>query len=163
MRRRIVSLLLLPLVLANQAMCLAHTHHGTDVAEPDGHCDRPHFHYPRADHGHDQADHRHDTRHSHEPHSRHHHRSDATARPQAVTPVDAHDDNAIYCGDGGTPAVGRGSLKVSPVERLLRTAILPEPAHADNCLPRAGPLRAEPLLAFETGCPIYLRTLSLRI
>jgi hypothetical protein len=42
-------------------------------------------------------------------------------------------------------------------------AVPGDAALGDDGVPRAGPLRAETCQLFETGCPIYLRTLSLRI
>lgn len=165
MIRRIVSLLLLPLVLVNQSVCLAHWHQGSDIATPHGHSDRPHFHFPRTDHDHGRAEHRHDRRqvdrkHADREHMGHHHHSDATGGPRGVALGGAHDDNAIYC--DGAMSAERGGHKVNLAERTLCAAIAPEAPHGDGSAPPAGTLRGAAQPAFHSG-PIYLRTLTLRL
>jgi len=161
MRRRIFSLLLLPLVLANQAVCLAHVHQETDVGEPDRHGDCPHVHLPHTGHGH--AEQYHGVGHSHARNAGHHTHSEPSHRLVAIAPVPDHDDDAIYCADAAAVATGRGCVKVIPADYLIGAAILSDTGPSNDCSPRAGPRRAEQQGPYDSGCPIYLRALSLRL
>ena len=161
MIRRFLCLLLVPLMLVNQAMCFAHSHHGTDIAEPEGHASRPHFHF--GDHGHHDSnrDHKHHAKQSHGEHFGHHPRSDEhdAAFPLEITSVSDHDANAVYFTETVTIARDGNSVVVLSSKYVTVAAILRVAEPSDDWSLRLG----QPASVFDTACPIYLRTLSLRI
>ena len=160
MIRRFFCLLLVPLMLANQGLCFAHTHHGMDIAEPEGHAARPHFHFG----GHGQHGSTHDDHH-HGDHSGRDHRSDEhdAALPPAHAPIGDHDGDAVYCAEAVTFARDGNSVTVLSPKYFAVAAILHSADQSDDRLVRLGPLRGQPASVFDAACPIYLRTLSLRI
>jgi hypothetical protein len=161
MTRRIFTLVLVFLMLAKPSLAVAHTHHGEDFTEPPDHDSRPHFHFDDDVH-HDRAH-----GHTHGDHSHHGHSGTVTDSdgPEAALmpsglPVSDHDSDAVYCGERVTIA-RRGSV-VSAVPKLdpAGTAIHRIANQTDRWF-HSGLLRAQPP-SVGSGCPIYLRTLSLR-
>jgi len=153
MIRRLFNLLLIFLMLANQGLCLAHTHHGD---EPDGHDSRPHFHVGEHDHHH--GDHSHSDHSNEAPDSE---KSDS-APPSAFLPVGEHDADAVYCGEPVTIARAGNTTSVLPEKDVTGVATLPR----ENS--RGGPRQVEPWQrqsssVDDADLPIYLRTLSLRL
>lgn len=156
MTRRVVSLLLVPLVLASQGLCLAHTHLGTQVPAASGHAARPHFHV------HDGVDH-------HQHHAGHGHNHDGADDREdelpvtAVAPIDDHDADAVYCPEAVTLSTGRHS-KVELLAKLFGAAPV---VLMGNTLVDANLCFAhqwsQPVTFRDSHCPIYLRTLSLRL
>ncbi len=164
MIRRFLCLLLIPLMLANQGLCFAHAHHGTDFAESEGHALRPHYHV--GGHVHLDSTHNHDQHsdHSHGDLSGHVLGSDehGAALPQAMTSGGEHDSDAVYCGDPVTFARDRNTRSVLSAKDVTVSALHCVSNQSDGLL-RLGPLRGQPPSVFEVAFPIYLRTLSLRI
>ena len=162
MIRRFLCLSLIPLMLANQGLCLAHAHHGADFAEPERHAQRPHIHV--GGHGEDlstshhteHSDHSHGDRPGHVPESDEH---DAVL-PSAIVPVGEHDSDAVYCAESMTLA--RDARSVLSAKEVTVSVIF-HVAEQTEGLPRLGPSRGQPPSLFVSACPIYLRTLSLRI
>lgn len=98
MTRCVLSLLLIPLVLASQSLCIPHTHLGMLVVEPEGHWLQPHFHVHRHREN-NLAKHSH--RHFSHGHTHHHHSTNSTTRrvvPAGFLPNQPHqhDDDAVY-------------------------------------------------------------------
>lgn len=158
MVRRFLCLLLIPLMLANQGLCLGHVHRGSDSAEPEDHESRPHFHLS----GH------HDTTHDHQ-HSGHSHDEPADDSDEhdgplapAMSPFGSHDSDAVYC---TTPWTGTREAKSAGVVLAKYVAVIAVDHLADHSdrLLRLGSVRGQPASVFDAACPIYLRTLSLRI
>ena len=165
MIRRFLCLLLVPLMLANQGLCFAHSHHGTDVAVPEGHASRSHFHSGGDGRPDSTNDQKHHGDHSHGDHSGYDHGSDEhdAALPPAIAPAGDHDADVVY----GTETItlarnGRTVTVVSTID-LSASAILRVTHQTDDGSLRVGPLRGQPASVFDAACPIYLRTLSLRI
>ena len=163
MIRRFLCLLLVPLILANQGLCFAHVHHGTDIVEPEGHVSRPHFHFGgRHDSTHD---HDHHADHSHGDHSGRDPRSEErdAALPPSIAPIGDHDADAVYGAAAVTFARDRNSQIVPLTKHVAAVAILQGADQSDDWLLRLGPLRGQSPSVFDTACAIFLRTLSLRI
>ncbi len=163
MIRQFFCLLLVLLMLANQGLCFAHAHHAADVAEPEGHASRPHFHV--AGHGHHESSHDHHADQSHGQCPGPDHRPDDhdAARPAAIAPVDDHDADAVYRADAVTFARDGSSAIVLSAKCVAVAAIVHGADQSDDKLLRLGPLRGQSPSVFDAACPIYLRTLSLRI
>ena len=163
MRRRFLCLLLVPLMLANQGLCFSHTHRGTDVSEPEGHASRPHFHF--GSHGQHDSTHDHDADHSHGDNSGRDQRSDdhGTAVPPSIAPLGDHDADAVYCVEAATIARDENSVIVLSAKYVAVAAVLYIAQQSDVSLLRVGLIRGRPPSVFAAACPIYLRTLSLRI
>lgn len=164
MIRRVLSLLLIPLVLANQGLIFAHTHLGTSVAEPPGHTARPHVHLRGRNHHHG-----HGHKHSHgNGAGRHiHHRGGQHQTKRAIAvgliPSCSHDDDALYVSETVIDRVGR--LTASDAKsmqeqchssewKLTTPEMLRLMAACEYCRP--------PPLSFIAE-PLFLRTLSLRL
>ena len=153
--RRVLSLLLIPLLLASQGLCFVHTHQGTHTGEPDGHSSRPHFHvHGVAEHHHHHADHshRHDAGDDHE----------EPAVP-AIEPVADHDADAVYCSETVVIGTGRQSRSELTLKQLIAASFWQSPATLDIDPLNRGNLSVHPPPLCATRCPIYLRTLSIRI
>lgn len=165
MFRRFFCLLLVSLMLANQGLCFAHAHHGTGVAEPEGHATQSHFHFGDLYQRKSAHDRDHHADHSDGDHSGRDHRSedDGPAAPSEVTPIDNHDANAIY----GTEAVAvahDGNSKIVLLAKYVAVAAIPRvTAQSDDSMLRLSSLHGHSLSVFDADCPIFLRTLSLRI
>ncbi len=147
-------------MLANQGLGLAHAHLGGSFAEPDGHGARPHFHIGNATH--DALTH--DADHSHEEHTSHARGDDEhkAALVRSVSPASEHDSNAVYCGES-TPFALRIRPERNFVEKdVTSSAILHVVSHSDRLLD-LGRRGSQPPSIVGLACPIYLRTLSLRI
>ncbi|HUG67135.1 MAG TPA: hypothetical protein VMM76_05265 [Pirellulaceae bacterium] len=163
MIRRFFTLLLIVLMLANQGLCLAHVHHGDDCVVPDGHDSRSHFHL--GGHVHHHGDH------SHEPvgqsHSDHSASAPSSGKCDEVTlstsaPVGEHDSDAVYCGEQTTIACTGNLSNILPDKHVAEFANFQVvPQHDDSR--HLAPSRIQPPSVFAAACPIYLRTLSLRI
>ncbi len=147
MIRRFVCLLLVPLMLVSQGPCFAHSHHGTGMAEPDGHASRPHFH---------TGGHRHHADHSCRDHR---HGPRDAALPPAIAPVGDHDADAVYCADVAALACGGNSAIVLSAKHVAAAVVLRVAEPSDDRLLRLG----QPLSIFDVDGPTYLRTRSLRI
>jgi hypothetical protein len=161
MRRRFISLLLIPLVLLAQAMGGAHSHDRTGGHEH-GAGDLPHFHlrllgfWPTLHHAHAQGDHRpshHDDR-----------------APTAVSPdtppsddEDGHDDDAVSCDAvqaTARPSGPGGEVVTSP------TSWLPVGLPDALLLPTGGDRGPRSFLVHLAGPPhrpLFLLLLNLRI
>ena len=172
MFRRIVHLLLMPLMLANQGLCLAHVHHGTGVAEPPDHASRPHIHFGH--HRHDDAahGHDHDAAHSHKHDADHSHQSTSNsdaaadkleiASPQLSTLAPDHEHDAVYF-----PVTTAFASKAdSDFGQAIgdQAAGLPYVVESNGENPlRLGPLCRRPPSLVDADGPIFLRSLSLRL
>lgn len=163
MIRRLFTLLLVFLMLANQGLCLAHVHHANELAEPEGHAARPHFHVG----GHVHRDRAHDHQHADDSHPDHldsvpdSGNRGATFSPATSTGSE-HDSDAVYCGESVTIARIGNSVDVLPDNDVAGIGIL-HAAIQDDGSRHIGPLRCQPPSVLDAACPIYLRTLSLRI
>ena len=161
---RFFRLLLVPVMLANQGLLHAHAHRGTDVAEPEGHASRPHYHIGGHGHRHsandeDQAEHSHG------------HDSDRDAPPDDhdggsqsfIRPMVDHDADAVYRAE--SIAVARSGRRVTVVPAtFVGVSGIHRVAHRnDDSLLRFGPSLGRPASVFDAALPIYLRTLSLLI
>ncbi len=153
MIRRFVCLLLVPLLLANQGICYAHSHHGADFAESEDHASRPHFHF--GGHDHHKSTHDHNADHSGCDHSHDDHDADL---PPAIAPAGDHDADAVYCADAVTFARDGNTVIVLSAKDAAAIA-LRVADQSDDWLLRLG----QPPSIFDAACPIFLRTLSLRI
>ena len=160
MIRRIVCLLLVPALLANQAaMCCAHHHHGL---ESDDHPARNHVHLFGHYHQTDGDEHQHfhdetcDHRHSGEQNPN----EDASDSDfDASCPAD-HDSDAIFFGEQDSLQVqtNRLTFGVSIYSVFSVVAELPRAVIADRWSRGS---RAGPFLPYH--CAIYLQTRSLLI
>ena len=165
MLRQFVCLLLVCLMLANQGLCLAHSHHGTDVAESEGHASRSHFHFGH--HGqpistNDQEHHEDHSRGDHSGRDQSSNEHDAVL-PPAMAPIGDHDADAVYCAESVAVARDGNSVIVPSAKHFVAAAILDVAYQNDDWLLRLGSLRGQPPSVLDAACPIYLRTLSLRI
>jgi hypothetical protein len=150
MIRRVISLLLIPLLLASQGLCFGHSHRGGSVVESEGHDARPHFHI----HGH---------RHHHHGGHHHHgakHQSKADAL-KGFQPVDSHDDNAIYLAATVMFSTMRNVAAQWLAKHWLDVPFAKVVAHEVVVSDQSGYLwnQAPPI---DSACPLYLRTHSLR-
>jgi len=151
MFQHILSSLLILLLLINQGLSLAHAHCESGTKGPDGQLNQPHFHLGGSAHSHHTVDRS---------------ASDKTATGSngeahwVVPPESDHDSDAVYC-SGPQVLTPRGNADNGQLAKCvaglmwLNAAVVIKPA----C---AAPLHIH---AFEPGaaCPIYLRTLCLRI
>jgi hypothetical protein len=157
MIRPFLTLLLVPLMLANQGLCFAHSHHDTNIVESEGHASRSHFH---------TGDHDHESKNDHADHSQRQH-SDRTPssehdggdHPTLIQSSTDHDADAVYSPEAATLAHFRQTVIIDLPLGLVSSAIVQTTHHDGNWLL----LRGQPTSVFDTACPIYLRTLSLRI
>lgn len=159
MIRRFSHFLLILLMLANQGLCLAHTHQGRGLAEPKGHASRPHFHF--GGHKHHDASHGHDAHHRHQHHSDRQKLTDRrpTVHSRVIAPSCEHDADAVYISNE-VPRSRVGSPTIVPPSKWVAGVFHLDRAAQNNdrllCLD-------QPLSALDAGCPIFLRTLSLRL
>lgn len=151
-------------MLANQGLLCAYVHHAADGPESAGHDSRSHFHLGGHDH--------HTTAHvdNHKAtHSHHHGDVDRETGehdgdlPPTVVPLGDHDANATYCAETVALARDRATPITFPAKCVWNVSGLCVADHIDNGLLRPGPIRGQPASVFDAACPIYLRTLSLRI
>ncbi len=157
MTRRIVSLLLMPMLLVSQGLCFGHSHQGDSVTEQEGHDARPHFHLHGCGHQH-HGDHDHDdAKHQSEAHQRH----DKVEILTGYLPVAPHDDDAVYVAatvmlptirSVAADAVGKFWLE-TPFAKVVASDVVV--SHLSGILSSLPP----PIVS---ACPLYLRTLSLR-
>lgn len=157
MTRRILNLLLAVSMLANQAICHAHTHKGMSLAEIAEHAQHPHFHL----HGHDHVHHKH-TQHSPYPATTEPTSDSAESELRHVTvvPTFDHEADAVYLPGPASLAFQRDSGG-SEFSKAFIHAVLLLTAEEGYEQPRA--THPPPRAAFVWSCPIYLRILSLRI
>ncbi|MDA1049356.1 MAG: hypothetical protein O3C40_02610 [Planctomycetota bacterium] len=163
MFRRLLCLLLVALMLASQGLRPAHSHRGADFAEPEGHDSRSHFHVGGHTHHHSQHHSAQGSDHSqgdHAPRVPPFDAHDATL-VRSLLPAGDHDASAVYRAETETFARDGNSVRVL-AENVAPSAILRVANRSDGLL-RLGPLRGPPASIFDGACPIYLRTLSLRI
>ncbi len=165
MTRRFICLLLVPLLLANQGLAVAHSHYAADIVEPEGHGLRPHFHVGGHDHHNSAHAHEHVAAHSHSHHSDGDRESDQPdeALPPAIVPLADHDVDAMYFAGAVTLARGAATPSVVPAKFIALAAILDVAESSNDTLLRLGPIRGQLPSVLDAACPIYLRTLSLRI
>jgi hypothetical protein len=163
MSRRFVCLLLVPLLLANQGLSLAHSHLGTEVATPEGHSSRPHIHFGGHDH-HAAAhgdDHVAGHLHKHSSDSEHrtnkHHEAVATA----IETAGDHNADALYFAQTVTLARDCDASSILLAKHNV-VATTHQTADSGDWRLRLRPLRYS-ASEFDADCPIYLRTHSLRI
>ena len=154
MIRRVFSLLLIPLMLA-QSLGFAHSHEGTDTQEPGDHRSAHHFHFPLWPHHHEEDDHDSDQDDSDD--------HDREGRHEQQLPLENHDSDAVYCPTSGSPAlvgldrgIGSSSVKLF----VLLDASLNLPFALLQVPPSPIPQRPSYRCAH---CPVYLMTLSLLI
>ena len=151
-------------MLANQGLLFAHVHHAADGPEPAGHNSQSHFHLG----GHDDHDAAHVDNHE-ATHSHHHGDVDCETSehdgdlPSTVMPLGDHDANAIYCSETVALARDGATLVVLPAKRASVVSGFYVAEQSDDRLLRLGPIRGQPASVFDAACPIFLRTLSLRI
>ena len=82
------------------------------------------------------------------------------ALPPAIAPIGDHDADAVYFGEAVTFAHRDGnSVIVLSTKYIAVATILRVVAQSEGWLQRLG----QPPSVFDAACPIYLRTLSLRI
>ncbi|MFT7641334.1 MAG: hypothetical protein ACI9G1_003081 [Pirellulaceae bacterium] len=154
MIRRLVSILLVLVMLANQGLCMSHVHHGKDLADPEGHGALPHFHVGGHVH-HERIDHSHS---DNESDSDEHKRSVSRSR----FPLGEHDSDVVYCGGPAIISPTGNAANVILKKDDTGVAILQVGIQTDG-LRRLRPLRGQPPTADVATCPIYLRILSLRL
>lgn len=162
MIRRFLYLLLVPLMLVNQALCIAHSHHGTDVAEPKGRASQPHVHV--GGHGHHDSANDQQNDGDHPGHDQRSDDNDATVSP-AVMPVCDHDADALYCA-GTVTFVRSGHLVntlIQSAKHIAMAGVLHDADQNGDALLRLRPMVDRPSAVSGSAGPIYLRTLSLRI
>lgn len=163
MMRRILSLLLIPLLLVSQSVCFGHSHRGSDVTEPAGHAARPHFHV-HGKHPHSHEKHHH---HSHDGqrHTHHTHRHADDAREAAVLPGiqpnDDHDEDAVYVSTSEMLGAGRSLSKQLSLKKWFNAPQAWFETRAGGALNSPSVLWSQPP-PIDPACPLYLRTLSLR-
>jgi hypothetical protein len=152
MFRRCVILLLVALLLANQAICLAHAHAGMNPSELVEHAQRAHYHH--GGHGHGDSAHEHD---DHAPVARA--STDGVSQRMAISPTLDHDSDAVYLAGPTTLIRGKSTSGVEVVKAFQDVVplLLTDRRHAP---PQARP---QSPAVFSEPCSIYLRTLSLRI
>ncbi len=151
MIRRIVCLMLVPALLANQAaMCCAHAHHG---GEPDDHSARSHVHL--SGEGHDSHSHHHGEPVEHE-HSDKLPVNDSESGLdfEANLPVD-HDSDALYFGEHDNFQISLNQLNVDvqSVATLFSDVAIPRIANSER---PAHVTRAGPFTPYY--CAIFLQT-----
>ncbi len=160
MFRRSLSLVLVSLLLANQCLAVTHAHLGSDFAEPESHGARPHFHL--GGHAHEESDQH--SEHPHADHPGHAPRVDEhdPSAVRAVTLLGEHDSDAVYCGQTTLFPRNLESPSILVAKCSVAFAVLDVVSQRDRLL-RPGPRSSQPSSLFDEACPIYLRTLSLRI
>ena len=165
MLRRLFCLMLGFLMLANQSLCLAHVHHGMEMAEPKDQASRPHFHMGGHGHIDSTGDHKHDADHAHDHRpSRRQNPSDGNA-PFAVASVTScadHETDVVYVAESVTIARDSTAVNLS-VNYVAVPIMLGIGHHDDSRLLGFGPIPGQLSSVFDAACPVYLRTLSLRI
>ena len=159
MMRRIISLLLIPVLLASQWCVTAHTHADMNIVESIEHSARPHVHV------HGVHDHHHGSGHSHcnGPQDSHKHSTseDQSSRFVANDSND-HDADAVYRPDSVTTGMsfeGRTDVPTSTVSAVKHLSTL-------EIWDRAGIVvvnrqNLPPPFLGQT-CPLFLRNLSIR-
>ena len=149
MTRRIVSILLVPLLLVSQGFWAAHSHAGTSVAEPEGHSARAHVHLHGGEHHHHHSHHEHDG-------------DDSDDRPPA-SPVEPgpldHDSDAVYLSETQLYTDAKPT-KVAKADWSVLCMIADDSTSIAEAQFTAG-LRSPPP-PIHLKCPIYLTTLSIR-
>ncbi len=156
MFRRILSLILVPVLLANQAvLCCAHSH--VDSVNG-GQSQRAHIHH---------SGHSHDSSHNHGDSGDHQH-DDSSQSEYPIAELETgdpfeHDHDAIYIGEQvelHLPA-SRVSIEESTVAGKLRFAEVPNVVHQGHCCQA---ILAGPLGLYSTShCAIFLQTRCLLI
>ena len=159
MIRRIVCLMLVPALLANQAvLCCAHTHAGSESSD---HSPRAHFH--QSGHSHESGHHHHDDSGDHQyGDSDQSENSTPNAGLETGDPA-GHDHNVIYIGDQVDLRLPLGRISIEEstvVAQWLAVENLPviQPRHRRQ-VTRAGPLG----LYSADQCAIFLQTCRLLI
>lgn len=165
MFRRVLNLLLAALILVSPGQYAAHAHHGDDLAEPNDHAMRPHFHL--GNHGHHHTDHGEEC-HGH--HSRDKHWdgcnrcNDCANACLLVDPsFSDHDSSAVFIPAGVTRIRDGGVVRLPSITDFAPLAIQPLPQQHNEWQLRSVSPRGEPPSSLDWSCPLYLRTLSLRI
>ena len=159
--RRIMSLILIPVVIASQWCVMAHAHGHKGIVEPAGHSARPHFHVHGVhDHHHAGA---HSHSHSHGPeHS--HENSEADDQSPALISGDTsnHDADAVYCSNPGTPGMSRQSRTDEPITTASAvTHFLTLGIWDSSGMIVVNRQNLPPPFLGQT-CPLFLRNLSIR-
>jgi|SRR6266496_1031040 len=156
MVRRVVALVLAPLLLANQSLGLVHSHGPTARSEAAKEALQPHFHF----HGHHH--HHHEVDCSHDDDADDHEDGDQPSGPVLKRSA-SHDDDAVYLGASTMLGNGRHVLSDLASQTVLTIAsphIQGDGIAATVC---AGYTSWHAPPFFDPGCPIFLRTLSLLI
>ena len=157
MVRRFANLLLVLLVVANQGVSLAFAHSHDDNAANHATGAAPHVHVgEHSHHGHDH--HHHGGDHSHSEPLDHSDADDQTDL-SLDSPVADHDSDAVYCGESFLAARSNSELTVGAIRCACGT-IRPV---CDDCMVEQRPRAASAPPLVTSTCPVYLRTLSLRI
>ena len=154
--RRVVALLLIPFLLANQSQSFAHTHEGTGIAEPVGHSARPHWH-TRGD-----SDHHHVGQSPHSHHTPHHADRDVTSS-KVWLPVEDHDADAMYLPTAMTFGLGRSATVTGSEQQAVSAWFLRTADSAAMCCVCSRYFCDLPPPDQAARCPLYLRNLSIRI
>lgn len=120
--RRFVSLILLTVILACQALCAAHTHIGLPENVKESHAGRPHFHFHGRHTHHGHGHHGHATAH----HSKQSALPDTAALPDAEEKSSApHDSDAFFSPDLASSSSNETSIIELPDRRFFELADAP--------------------------------------
>lgn len=151
MLRRIIVLLLIPLLVTSPELCFAHSHRGTGMTEPVDHAARPHVH-----------SHKHHHHHGDRTHHRHDQKGSDPSGTRFSAPAGDHDDDATYAPGPLDRGISR-SPSQRVIDQQLVTGFLDEvfPAQA-NPTPSVE-MRCQPPPGIDGGGLFFTRTVSLRI
>ena len=152
--QRVVSAFLIPLVLASQGLCAAHSHAGESVLERLGHAGRPHIHLHNGDE-HEHPHHTHD----------HDHSLSLDAAIESGAAVlhcgqnADHDSDAFYVSDAQLFKNAR-QTSLADIDLFIARSILDAPAFVAELRLCIGCGTPPPLRG--PACPLYLRVRSIR-
>lgn len=161
MMRRAISVLLIPLVMSSQCVCLGHSHPWVINSDSKEHGNQPHVHSGTAHRHHKH----HSTGHSHAQQVRHTGRPNPTGTHGVPTISNAavdHDADAIFVSPSLTSRTGRQMRGVSRGTPSVEHPGVPFPDALDSIRLMHDPgqrLRPPQLVG---QCPLYLRFHSIR-
>lgn len=158
MLRQILALMLVPVLLANQAaMCCAHSHQG---GESDGHSARTHIHFAGEAHGSNSGSHHHG---DHDHSGNHDHSDEPVDGSESIFSTNLpseHDSDALYFGVNGDFQISPNRITVDKpaLAILVVDSIILRIAKSERQtqVTRAGPFS-------RYHCAIYLQTSRLLI
>jgi len=178
---------LVPTILVNQGLLLAHAHLDQEVERSDSHAARPHFHLGTHTHegvspnsGHSHAghsdSHHSDSGHSDSGHARGDHAHEkqlgntghgsdefeAATAAHANLPIGEHESDAIYCSASRSFVREADTVEDTPEADFTGPNIVRFADHLE-ALRHIAQDGVQPLAMLADSCPLYLRILSLRI